>query len=122
MPETMRDKQRKLRRSRLVKKRAEYPARVFQMWKETVRSRVAATRALVDFRGYMGDFHSHSVHSDGTGTVGDLAAMKDLNGLDFLFVTDHGGLTQKRDCVRYENVWWGQEPGNAVSASGYSGA
>lgn len=36
-----------------------------------------------------GDFHSHTVHSDGALSVGGLAALARSRGLDFLAVTDH---------------------------------
>jgi hypothetical protein len=36
-----------------------------------------------------GDFHAHTLHSDGTDTVAGLAARAVLAGLDFLAVTDH---------------------------------
>lgn len=36
-----------------------------------------------------GDFHSHTVHSDGALPVGGLAALAASRGLDFLAVTDH---------------------------------
>jgi len=36
-----------------------------------------------------GDFHSHTVHSDGSLSVGGLAALAASRGLDFLAVTDH---------------------------------
>lgn len=40
-------------------------------------------------RWYAGDFHAHTLHSDGTLTVGELAALARGRGLDFLAVTDH---------------------------------
>jgi hypothetical protein len=36
-----------------------------------------------------GDFHSHTVHSDGALSIGGLAALAASRGLDFLAVTDH---------------------------------
>jgi len=36
-----------------------------------------------------GDLHSHTVHSDGTLSVADLATLAASRGLDFLAVTDH---------------------------------
>ena len=36
-----------------------------------------------------GDFHAHTVHSDGSLSVGGLAALAVSRGLDFLAVTDH---------------------------------
>ncbi|GGS93862.1 CehA/McbA family metallohydrolase [Nonomuraea spiralis] len=40
-------------------------------------------------RWYAGDFHAHTVHSDGTLTVAELAELAHGRGLDFLAVTDH---------------------------------
>jgi len=76
-----------------------------------MRDRINATKALVDFRGYRGDFHTHSNHSDGASTVAELVHYRDASGMDFIFVTDHSGVSQKRDCVKFKNTWWGQEPG-----------
>ncbi|MBN6056270.1 CehA/McbA family metallohydrolase [Nonomuraea sp. RK-328] len=45
--------------------------------------------AVDGLRWYAGDFHSHTVHSDGSLTVGELAALARGRGLDFLTVTDH---------------------------------
>lgn len=38
---------------------------------------------------FAGDFHSHTTHSDGEGTIAELAARATGNGLDVLAVTDH---------------------------------
>ncbi|MDQ1620791.1 MAG: hypothetical protein QOE19_3360 [Actinomycetota bacterium] len=40
-----------------------------------------------------GDFHSHTVHSDGTLTVAQLAQLGAAQGLDFLAVTDHNTIS-----------------------------
>lgn len=40
-------------------------------------------------RWLAGDLHSHTVHSDGTLTVGELACLAASRGLDYLAVTDH---------------------------------
>ncbi|MFI6516955.1 CehA/McbA family metallohydrolase [Spirillospora sp. NPDC050679] len=40
-------------------------------------------------RWLAGDLHAHTVHSDGTLTVSELAALAAAQGLDFLAVTDH---------------------------------
>ena len=40
-------------------------------------------------RWLAGDFHAHTVHSDGVLSVGGLAALAASRGLDFLAVTDH---------------------------------
>jgi hypothetical protein len=53
----------------------------------------------------------HTVYSDGWGSVDDMAATAQARGLDFIFITDHGTIRQKSECRKYNNVWWGQEPG-----------
>ena len=120
MAQTKRELQRKKRQRE--QKRAEYPHHVVKMWKEVMRQRIEKTKALIDFRGMRGDLHSHSIHSDGTGTVAELAGYRDASGMDFLFVTDHGGLTQKRDCVKFDKMWWGQEPGTEYHHLGIAGS
>lgn len=40
-------------------------------------------------RWYAGDFHAHTLHSDGSLEVAELAALAVREGLDFLAVTDH---------------------------------
>lgn len=40
-------------------------------------------------RWYAGDFHSHSLHSDGSASLDQLAHRAAANGLDFLAVTEH---------------------------------
>ncbi|MCF6474329.1 PHP domain-containing protein [Nonomuraea sp. MG754425] len=40
-------------------------------------------------RWYAGDFHAHTVHSDGSLTIDELAELAHGRGLDFLAVTDH---------------------------------
>ncbi|GGO70535.1 CehA/McbA family metallohydrolase [Nonomuraea cavernae] len=44
---------------------------------------------LDGLRWYAGDFHAHTLHSDGSLTVSELAALARGRGLDFLAVTDH---------------------------------
>lgn len=44
-------------------------------------------------RWYAGDFHSHTVHSDGSLTIPELGALARSRGLDFLAVTDHNTVT-----------------------------
>ncbi|MEV5330107.1 CehA/McbA family metallohydrolase [Nonomuraea sp. N2-4H] len=40
-------------------------------------------------RWFAGDFHAHTVHSDGSLTIAELAELAHGRGLDFLAVTDH---------------------------------
>jgi hypothetical protein len=95
----------------LEKRRRDYPLWVARWWQEAMRDRIMASSKL--FGGpsfYRGDCHSHTVFSDGIGSVADMDAMKNAAGLDFLFITDHWTVAQKRECAKFKNLWWGQEP------------
>ncbi|GAA4897876.1 PHP domain-containing protein [Stackebrandtia albiflava] len=48
-------------------------------------------------RWLAGDLHCHSHHSDGTGSVPELAAAAVSAGLDFLAVTDHNTVSHHRE-------------------------
>jgi hypothetical protein len=50
-----------------------------------------------------GVFHVHSVRSDGTGTVGEIAAAAARAGLKFLILTDHGNGTRAPDPPSYRS-------------------
>lgn len=45
--------------------------------------------APAGMRWYAGDFHAHTLHSDGSESIDQLAARAVRSGLDFLAVTDH---------------------------------
>lgn len=47
-------------------------------------------------RWYAGDFHAHTLHSDGSLGIGQLAAHAAGCGLDFLAVTDHNTVSHHR--------------------------
>ncbi len=47
-----------------------------------------------------GDFHAHTVHSDGALTVAALAALAVARGLDFLAVTDHNTTSHHAELAR----------------------
>jgi hypothetical protein len=49
--------------------------------------------SLYDLAGVV---HVHSVHSDGTGTVAEIAAAAESNELDFVLLTDHDTLAAKQ--------------------------
>jgi hypothetical protein len=48
-------------------------------------------------RWLAGDLHAHTVHSDGSMTVPELAALAVSRGLDFLAVTDHNTVSHHRE-------------------------
>lgn len=65
----------------------------------TVRAPTAAGSGLPapsGLRWYAGDFHAHTVHSDGSDSIGTLAARGVAAGLDFLAVTDHNTVSHHR--------------------------
>jgi len=49
---------------------------------------------------YCGDLHCHTHHSDATGSVDDLIAAAQAQGLDFLAVTDHNTLSNLPELAR----------------------
>jgi hypothetical protein len=53
---------------------------------------LAAVSALHDLAGVL---HVHSLYSDGTGTVPEIAAAAHANGLDFVLLTDHDTLAAR---------------------------
>ena len=113
------DKERK--QKALARKRAAYPDQVIGFWKDAMRDRIDATRKLASFKVRRGDCHSHSTYSDGIGTVPEIASWVDRAGLDFFFLTDHQTVRQKTECVKYKNMWWGQEPGTQYHHLGILG-
>ena len=52
------------------------------------------SRELHDLAGII---HAHSLYSDGTGTVPEIAAAAEANDLDFVLLTDHDTLQAKRN-------------------------
>ena len=104
-----RARQRKL--EALAQKRGRYPNQVIGFWKNAMRERIEQTRKLTSLKVRRGDCHMHSIYSDGIGTVAEIADWVEKAGLDFVFVTDHQTVRQKVECVKFKNIWWGQEPG-----------
>ena len=95
---------------KLAAVRADYPLHLCRSVGEAVARRVAESRRQFPWKFFRGDCHCHSQHSDGTGTVAEIADMSKRAGLDFQFVTDHYGTTQADECRRL-GLWVGQEPG-----------
>ena len=60
---------------------------------ETITGRAVTLSARVPAAVAFGGYHIHSVRSDGTGTVDDIAAAASRAGLQFLLLTDHGDAT-----------------------------
>lgn len=92
-----------------IQARWDYPLRMCRFLVEDAARRVNDSRKQFPWKFFRGDCHSHTVHSDGVGTVAETAAMVKSAGLDFQFVTDHWGITQAPEC-RKHGLWVGQEP------------
>lgn len=78
--------------------------------KRALAERLAATRRLFGRRVMLCDIHTHTTFSDGVSTVAENRKMAEILGLDFLFITDHRTLRQRRYCDAGAGVLWGQEP------------
>lgn len=59
-------------------------------------SRLRALPALPGLRWFAGDFHAHTLHSDGGLSIRQLASRATHAGLDFLAVTDHNTVSHHR--------------------------
>lgn len=53
---------------------------------------------------YIGAIHMHTVYSDGSGTVKDIAGFADEVGLDYIIITDHNTLKALSDEGLYGNT------------------
>lgn len=85
--------------------------RLMDCYKKDLAMRLAETRKLFSRPACLVDIHTHSLHSDGRGTVAENAERIRFCGLDFFFATDHASLRQKRAVSRLDHAGWGQEPG-----------
>lgn len=81
------------------------------MYKKDLAERLLASKKIFKDKVYAVDIHCHSNYSDGLGTpLEDYECAKNA-GLDFLFITDHNSIKQKREIKNYKDASWGQEPG-----------
>lgn len=71
------------------------PTRIPQRRSE-VRGSARALAAREGLTWFAGDFHAHSLHSDGSLSLDELAAEAVSNGLDFLAVTEHNTVSHHR--------------------------
>jgi len=81
------------------------------LYKRDAATRLAETRKLFGRSVCLVDIHTHSLHSDGLGTVAENAERVRDFGLDFFFATDHASLRQKQAVKGLDHAGWGQEPG-----------
>lgn len=66
-------------------------------------------------RWYRGDFHSHTVHSDGLNTIDEYAIAAPRAGLDFLAITDHNTVSHFDEIVRRPDGSFLLIPGEEVT-------
>jgi len=93
----------------LQRQRRDYLEQLTGRDKRDMGLRIAASRTLFKTRLAIADLHSHSRYSDGQSSVAENAARAKLVGIDLLFATDHGQITQKRDTDKLPNATWGEE-------------
>lgn len=84
--------------------------RLMTFYKKDLATRLAETKKIFGRPICLVDIHTHSLYSDGLGTVAENAQRIKLCGLDFFFATDHAGLRQKQAVRRLDHAGWGQEP------------
>ncbi|MFC5449536.1 CehA/McbA family metallohydrolase [Paenibacillus aestuarii] len=76
----------------------------YKVPKEGCTVTVTATFQLMAPRWLKGDLHTHSVHSDGTHTLEENAAIMEELGCDFIAMTDHNAVSQNLMYPRNKNV------------------
>lgn len=79
--------------------------------KQELAERLAETKRLFVTPALAVEIHTHSIYSDGVGTVEENYECAMNAGLDFMFATDHWQIGQKEVTDGLEHASWGQEPG-----------
>lgn len=102
---------RKSEKADLRSRRLEELSGRIMMYKKALAERLLASKKIFKDKVYAVDIHCHSSYSDGLGTPLDNYECAKNAGLDFLFITDHNSISQKREIKKYEDASWGQEPG-----------
>ncbi len=95
----------------LREKRLNAIANRLRYLKHDLAERLKASKKIFGRKVLAVDIHSHSRHSDGTGTVAENCEAAVNAGLDFFFATDHTSLKQKQFLRNIPHTSWGQEPG-----------
>ena len=85
-----------------------------QEYKVLLGKRLLETKRIFGRKLVTVDPHTHSTFSDGRGTVKENLFVAKACGLDFVFITDHSGIAQKRVVKNLPNASWGQEPGSLI--------
>ena len=95
----------------LKKARYEWLTAIIGLYKKDMAERLAETHKIFGRPVLAVEIHTHSNYSDGCGTVEENYECFKRAGLDFIFITDHNSLGQKRIVRRWPDASWGQEPG-----------
>ena len=78
-------------------------------YKEELGERLIENKKLIGETVCLIDPHTHSNHSDGRGSVSENYEVAMTCGLDYLYVTDHNTVDQKKYAQMLEGISWGQE-------------
>jgi hypothetical protein len=79
------------------------------------RQRLDLGKRLIESKKLFGepvvtlDTHTHTVHSDGAGTVAGNRQLADWSQIDQVFITDHDACGAKDDCLELDGVRCGEE-------------
>ena len=98
------------KRVKHLERRFERLSEVLGDYKHDLAKRLYKTKRIFKKKVYAVDIHTHSIFSDGRGTVHENYKAAINCGLDFFFATDHNSLGQKRAVKKWNNASWGQEP------------
>lgn len=94
--------------------RLRFMEKLLQGYKKTLGERLLETKRIFGRKIVVVDPHTHSTFGDGRGTIKESLCVAEACGLDFVFITDHGGIMQKRVVKNLPNASWGQEPGSQI--------
>ena len=95
----------------LKRRRLERLVSRIAIYKKDMAERLLETKKIFKNKVHAVDIHCHSNHSDGLGTPTEDYECAKNAGIDFLFITDHLSIKQKREIKKYKDASWGQEPG-----------
>lgn len=97
-------------RNGLDSSRFEYLLDELMRFKEEFGDRLLESKNLLDEKVCLVDPHTHSGLSDGRGSVAQNYEVAMAAGLDFIYITDHDTIEQRRYAKMLEGISWGQEP------------
>ncbi len=89
--------------------RYSYMHDVLMHFKEEMGERIIESKKLLGETICLIDPHTHSTHSDGRGSVSENYEVAMTCGLDYIYITDHNTVEQKKYAKMLEGISWGQE-------------